>query len=176
VSRGADGGPANGASAAPAISGDGRFVAFQSDASNLVCARNCPAALQDVNLLWDVFVYDRSSQRISRASVERTGGWMEPSIGPALSGSGDVLAFSSRHPIDVLDRANDFDLFVRALARRKRPGQSFPEVIKQHFGSGSTGRDLLEAVKRFNLSEEMLDGVEAQIRARRRSRARIPKW
>jgi predicted CopG family antitoxin len=63
-----------------------------------------------------------------------------------------------------------------ALARRKRPGQSFSQVIKQHFATGSTGRDLLEAVRRFKLSEETLDAVEAQVRARRRSRARIPRW
>jgi len=61
------------------------------------------------------------------------------------------------------------------LARLKRPGQSFSQVIKQHFAGGSTGRDLLEAVKRFTLSEETLDAVEAQIRDRRRSRARVAK-
>ncbi len=32
-----------------------------------------------------------------------------------------------------------------ALARRKRPGESFSEVIKAHFASGGTGRDLLSA-------------------------------
>jgi predicted CopG family antitoxin len=63
-----------------------------------------------------------------------------------------------------------------ALARRKRPGQSFSDVIKQHFHSGSTGRDLLEAVKRFPLSEDSLSEVEAQIAARRRSRARASRW
>jgi predicted CopG family antitoxin len=63
-----------------------------------------------------------------------------------------------------------------ALARRKRPGQSFSEVIKQHFAGESTGRDLLEAVRRFTLAEETLDAVAAQIRARRRSRARAPAW
>ena len=63
-----------------------------------------------------------------------------------------------------------------ALARRKRPGQSFSEVIKEHFSAGSTGRDLLQAVRRLTLSEETIDAVEAQIRARRRSHARIPKW
>ena len=63
-----------------------------------------------------------------------------------------------------------------ALARRKRPGQSFSEVIKQQFASGCTGRDVLEAVKRFTLSEDTLNALEAQVRARRQSRARIPKW
>lgn len=62
------------------------------------------------------------------------------------------------------------------LARRKRPGQSFSQVIKQHFAGGSTGQDLLEAVRRLSISASTLDAVEAQIRARRRSRARIPKW
>jgi predicted CopG family antitoxin len=63
-----------------------------------------------------------------------------------------------------------------ALARRKQPGQSFSDVIKRHFASGSTGRDLLEAVRRFPLAEDTLDAVEAQLRARRRGRSRIPKW
>lgn len=56
-----------------------------------------------------------------------------------------------------------------ALARRKRPGQSFSQVIKQHFASGSTGRDILAAVKQFKLSEDTLDAMAAQIRMRRRS-------
>jgi len=40
------------------------------------------------------------------------------------------------------------------LARRKRPGQSFSEVIKQHFAGGSTGHDLLEAVRRLSISAD----------------------
>ena len=63
-----------------------------------------------------------------------------------------------------------------ALARRKRPGQSFSQVIKQCFTSGSTGRDLLDDARRLLLSEEMLDHMAAQIRTRRRSPARIPRW
>ncbi len=39
VSRAADGSSAGGESTGPIISGNGRFVAFQSDAANLVCAR-----------------------------------------------------------------------------------------------------------------------------------------
>jgi predicted CopG family antitoxin len=63
-----------------------------------------------------------------------------------------------------------------ALARQKRPGQSFSDVIKRHFATGSTGRDLLETVRRFAVSEDALDAMEAQVRARRRSRARTLKW
>ena len=41
-----------------------------------------------------------------------------------------------------------------ALARRKRPGQSFSELIKQHFASGSTGQDLLDASRRIILADD----------------------
>ena len=44
--------------------------------------------------------------------------WMETSGGPAMDGSGTVVAFSSRHPIDPSDTLNDFDLFVLNLAIR----------------------------------------------------------
>jgi Tol biopolymer transport system component len=113
VSRAADGGSANGLSLNPTLSKDGRLVAFQSDASNLVCGKRCPAALEDINLLWDVFLFDREKQLVTRISVDELGGWMEPSAGPALSASGTVVAFSSRHPVDATDRGGDFDLFVR---------------------------------------------------------------
>jgi Tol biopolymer transport system component len=115
VSRGADGGPASGESTAPTISGDGRFVAFQSDAGNLACARRCSEHADDINLLWDVFLANRSAGGIVRLSEDELGGWMESSAGPALDGTGSVVAFSSRHPVDAADRREDFDLFVRAL-------------------------------------------------------------
>jgi predicted CopG family antitoxin len=63
-----------------------------------------------------------------------------------------------------------------ALARRKRPGQSFSDVIKQHFAGGSTGQDLLTAIGRDPLSNDAIAAVDAQIKARGRSRARIPRW
>lgn len=116
VSRGADGSTANGGSATPSISADGRFIAFQSDASNLVCARRCLPGEEDINLLWDVFVFDRVNGKTMRASEDELGGWMEPSTGPVLGAAGRVVAFSSRHPMDAGDRGNDLDLFVRALA------------------------------------------------------------
>ena len=114
VSRAADGSSASGESTGPVVSGDGRFIAFQSDAANLVCARRCPPH-DDINLLWDTFLLDRASGRIVRTSEDERGGWMEPSAGPALDATGRVVAFSSRHPVDATDRSDDFDLFVRAL-------------------------------------------------------------
>ena len=62
-----------------------------------------------------------------------------------------------------------------ALSRNKRPGQSFSQVIKQHFGKVRTGRDLLQAVERVSLSPETLDAAEAQVAARSKSPARAPR-
>jgi len=113
VSRSVRGGSANGASALPAISADGSVVAFHSDASDFVCARQCPAAVEDINLLPDVFLFDRAAATVTRISADGTGGWMAPSVAPALDARGRVVTFTSRHPIDAGDDRNDFDLFVR---------------------------------------------------------------
>jgi Tol biopolymer transport system component len=113
VSHGTDGAPAAGTSTNPVISSDGRFIVFQSDDANLVCASRCPQGQEDINLLWDIFVFDRTTTKIVRVSEDELGGWMEWSAGPAIDGSGDVVAFSSRHPVDEFDRRQDLDLFVR---------------------------------------------------------------
>lgn len=116
ISRSAAGGAGNGASASPAISGDGRFVAFQSNASDLVCARHCAAAADDINLLPDVFLFDRAANRMTWISATPDGGWAEESGAPQVDGSGAIVTFASRHPIDATDVGNDFDLFVRVPA------------------------------------------------------------
>jgi Tol biopolymer transport system component len=126
ISRGVGGGSANGASGRPAASADGRFVAFQSEASDILCARRCTSATEDINLLWDVFVLDRQGAAVTRVSGDAAAGWMEPSTGPSLDETGALVVFSSRHPIDASDMENDFDLFVwlRAQASgvlRKQP-------------------------------------------------------
>lgn len=65
----------------------------------------------------------------------------------------------------------DLDAY-EALARRKRQGQSFSDVIKEHFATGGTGRDLLEATHRFALGDDALDAAEARVVERQRDRAR----
>jgi predicted CopG family antitoxin len=59
-----------------------------------------------------------------------------------------------------------------ALARHKKAGQSFSQVIKQHFGTPRTGRDLSAALSRLTLDVRTIDAVEADVRGRRRHRAR----
>jgi len=112
VSRTPSGGSGDGASRRPAISANGQYVAFESDASNLVCARRCPPRDLDINLLSDVFVFDRLRGVTTRLSTDPESGWMEPSRAAAIDGSGKVIAFASRRPTSDRDQRDDFDLFV----------------------------------------------------------------
>jgi Tol biopolymer transport system component len=112
VSRTPSGRPANGPSLRPALSQDGATVAFQSLASNLVCEGTCQGGQPDINLVWDVFVFDRFAGRTARVSTDIGEEWMENSRAPSLDDAGQVLAFGSRHPIDGRDEAHDEDLYV----------------------------------------------------------------
>jgi predicted CopG family antitoxin len=62
-----------------------------------------------------------------------------------------------------------------ALARRKRAGQSFSDVIKERFRTNSTGRDLLEALHRSTMDEDALDAAAEEVARRRRHRARTAR-
>jgi Tol biopolymer transport system component len=118
-------GLANGASGKPKVSSDGRFVAFQSEASDLVTG-------EDVNLLWDVFAFDRTTDTMTRVSGDPDGVWMEPSGGPSIDAGGTVVAFSSRHPTDASDKQNDFDLYVAVVSglNTEAGGHGGPRRIK----------------------------------------------
>ena len=59
-----------------------------------------------------------------------------------------------------------------ALSSHKKAGQSFSQVIKEHFGRRRTGRDLAALRGRLALSEETLDAIDAVIEERRRDSAR----
>jgi PKD repeat protein len=106
VSVASDGTPANSYSGWPAISGDGRLVAFESAASNLV--------LGDTNDRHDVFVHDRQTGETTRVSVASDGtqgnGWSEWA---SISADGRFVAFSSASDNLVDDDTNNhYDLFV----------------------------------------------------------------
>lgn len=58
-----------------------------------------------------------------------------------------------------------------ALRRRKRRGQSFSQVINEHFTAPKTGRDLLAALERFALSPDTLDAIDDVVRRRAESSA-----
>jgi Tol biopolymer transport system component len=113
VSRRPTGRSGNGASRNPFLSGDGSMVAFQSLASDLICHRRCGPDQRDINLLWDIFLFDRRTGAMMRASAGPEGEWMTASRSPALDHTGRVLVFSSRHPVDDEDVRNDDDLYIQ---------------------------------------------------------------
>ena len=107
VSVGAGGVEANGISISPTLSTDGRFVAFSSDATNLVNA--------DTNGLHDVFVTDRLAGTTRRASVGPGGVQGNgPSFGTAVSTDGAHVGFVSNATNLVAGDTNgEMDVFVR---------------------------------------------------------------
>lgn len=110
VSVRSDGGESNDASLAPSISGNGRYVAFMSFASNLVP--------RDTNLVMDVFVRDRRRQVTRRASLTAQGEQAEldgPSSAPSISDVGRSIAFQSiARNLVAGDTNNGDDVFVRS--------------------------------------------------------------
>jgi predicted CopG family antitoxin len=60
------------------------------------------------------------------------------------------------------------------LARLKKKGQSFSQVIKEHLGR-RRGKDLQRALEKISLSEGTLDAIEAEIARRRESPAWAPE-
>lgn len=77
----------------PAISEDGRYVAFLSNYSDLVP--------NDTNQQYDVFLFDRTSPSTTRVSVSPSGGqFNSPTTGfIAISGDGRLVAFASSDPL-----------------------------------------------------------------------------
>src|SRR5439155_2117957 len=88
VSVDSAGNEGSGPSIRPAISADGRFVAFESDATNLVPG--------DTNGSMDVFVHDRQTGVTERVSVDSAGNEANSaSRGPTISADGRFVAFWS---------------------------------------------------------------------------------
>jgi predicted CopG family antitoxin len=61
------------------------------------------------------------------------------------------------------------------LARHKRPGQSFSQVIKERLASRGTGRDLARALEGVLPDERVLDAIDGVTRRRRVDRPRRVK-
>jgi Tol biopolymer transport system component len=101
------GNEADGGSDEPAISADGRFVAFESGASNLVSG--------DSNGQSDVFVHDRQTGATERVSVDSAGNQADGGSGkPAISADGRFIAFESDATNLVAGDTNgESDVFVR---------------------------------------------------------------
>ena len=93
----------------PAISPDGRYVAFISRASNLVSG--------DTNEVEDVFVHDLQTRQTTRVSIAHDGsqasalsGWRRS---PAISDGGRYVAFMSSARLVSNDTDNQSDVYIR---------------------------------------------------------------
>jgi hypothetical protein len=107
VSISTAGNQASGSSWASAVSADGRFVAFESDANDLVGG--------DTNSRSDVFVRDRQLGTTVRISVDSAGAQAnDGSYAPSIAGDGHLVAWRSTATNLVVGDTNAVaDIFVR---------------------------------------------------------------
>jgi len=106
VSVASDGTQGNDTSSRPSISADGRYVAFESGASNLVSG--------DSNNKFDVFVHDRQMGQTTRVSVASDGTQgNSDSAQASISADGRYVAFnSSASNLVSGDTNSERDVFV----------------------------------------------------------------
>ena len=138
ISLGMGGAEADDGSNRPTISEDGRYIAFQSRASNLVAG--------DTNNATDVFRYDRVADTMIRISIDSSD--VEgngDSTDAAIDGSGDLVAFQSlaTNLQPGPDNNNASDVFLR------RVGAGVTRRISTALGGGDAdGPSTLPAISR----------------------------
>ena len=106
VSVSSEGVQGNGLSRFPSISAEGRYVAFQSTADNLMA--------DDTDRDWDIYVHDRETGQTTLISVSSDGvkgnDW---SMNPSISSDGRYIAFESLADNLITDDTNlRKDIFV----------------------------------------------------------------
>lgn len=90
----------------PAVSGDGRYVAFWSRANNLDPADN--------NIYPDIFVHDRLTAATTLVCVDSNGTSVSGEAGAlSISADGRYVAFVTGAPLDPIDQNATFDIYVR---------------------------------------------------------------
>ena len=106
-SAGIQGNDASGFPYAPSVSANGRYVAFESGASNLVSG--------DTNGFQDIFLRDRKLHKTVLVSVSSAGAQGNgDSLEPSISANGRYVAFISQATNLVRGDSNGFqDVFVR---------------------------------------------------------------
>ena len=117
ITVGKTGEPANeGTWDGPAISANGRYVVFASEATNLVVGR-------DTNRRSDVFIRDRLTGVTDLVSVANDGGQANGGSGVvAVSGDGRYVAFESGRAISSPTTATARTCSCATCRRRPPPG------------------------------------------------------
>ncbi len=106
VSAAIGGGNGDGPSSGASISGDGRYVAFMSSATNLVA--------DDTNSRPDVFVRDLQTNTTTRASVANDGSQNSNFVSsPTISADGRYVAFRANAALAPNDTNSLLDIYVR---------------------------------------------------------------
>jgi Ca2+-binding RTX toxin-like protein len=125
----------------PSISADGRFVAFYSQASNIVPG--------DTNNTRDIFVRDTLTNTTTRVSVDSAGNQANSSsIFPSISADGRFVAFQSfAFNIVPGDTNNIFDIFVRDTLTNTTTRVSVDSAGNQ--GNGGSDNPSISADGRF---------------------------
>jgi hypothetical protein len=155
-----DAGGAGNMSWRPSISNDGRYVGFKSAATNLVPG--------DTNWQDDIFVFDRVSGTIGRASVNGAGQEANSvSDAPAVSGDGSKVAFTSYADNLV---ANDTYGFADVFITDRPSGSIPPDPNDVYFvspsananlgGIAATGADILRYTRSSNTWQMVYDGSD----------------
>ncbi|MHB9134799.1 MAG: TolB family protein [Armatimonadota bacterium] len=109
VSVGGKGEQANGMSRSPALTRDGRYLAFTSAADNLVAG--------DTNESWDIFVSDWQTGKLLRVSTAADGAQADDdSTFPSISADGRYIAFvSAATNLTAGDANGKRDIFLHDL-------------------------------------------------------------
>jgi Tol biopolymer transport system component len=142
VSRPSGTGPekGNAASSSPAISADGRYVAFYSTATNLD---------GDTDALSDIFVRDMESNTtrlVSRPSGTGPDNLNGHSFAPAISADGRQVAFDSlASNVGDGDADTKRDVFVRDLEANTTRLVSRPTGVGPDKGNGGSGAPAISA-------------------------------
>jgi Tol biopolymer transport system component len=160
VSVSSTGEEANSYSSAPAISTDGRYVAFESFAGNLVAG--------DTNQGYDVFLRDRATARTTRVSVSSSGEQGNgDSFAPSLSADGRYIAFHSYSTNLVADDGTAYsDVFVhdRVTGQTTRVSVSSDGAEANGWSAGAAisgdGRSVAFSSAASNLVPGDTNGVE----------------
>lgn len=109
ISTSFDGNEPNQHSFSPCISGDGRYVAFVSSATNLVP--------EDTNGREDVFVFDRQTSSMRRVSISSNGTQADGhSRVESICANGRVVLFQSRASNLVTPNVNYSNIFIHDMA------------------------------------------------------------
>jgi Tol biopolymer transport system component len=131
ISRGLNGKPANGASSSPSLSANGRYVAFFSNANDLVSGgTNMP----------NIYVYDREGKTTEQISIG-LGGSLPTGISlyPSISEDGRMVTFYSQASNLVNGDNNSLgDIFVRDLFTKSTIRVSISSAGNQANGNSGT--------------------------------------